>query len=147
MSPDEGNRMGLVFVGGGVGAVVRALMLVWLSAWGTAIPVLLINLLGSLALGMVFALADEAGWLAPGPRLFLAVGLLGGFTTFSTFVWGTDVLLSRGPALPAAALVLASLAGGLLAVAAGLRAGRAVAALPAGRAERVLESEEGEQSA
>lgn len=139
--------MGLVFVGGGLGAVLRALILAWLSAWGTAIPVLLINLLGSLALGMIFALADEAGWLAPGPRLFLAVGVLSGFTTFSTFAWGTDVLLGRGAALPAAALVLASLAGGLLAVAAGLRAGRLVAALHAARTERILESEESEQSA
>ncbi|MFI5268936.1 MAG: fluoride efflux transporter FluC, partial [Chloroflexota bacterium] len=82
--------------------------------------VLLVNLLGSFALGVVFVLADQAGLLRAGARLFVAVGLLGGFTTFSTFGWGAAVLVSHGQGVAAALYIAASVVGGLLAVILGI---------------------------
>ena len=119
----------IVFVGGGIGSCLRAALLEWLAGWGGALPapVLLANLLGSFVLGVVFVLVDEAELLGIEARLFLVVGVLGGFTTFSTFAWGADVLLAdSGGRLVAVAYLLASVAGGVLSVWLGLGAGRLV---------------------
>ena len=89
------RRAVIVFVGGGLGSCLRAVVLSWLSVWSTWLPVLLVNLVGSFVIGVVFALADEAGLLRAETRLFVAVGLLGGFTTFSTFGWGVDLLAGK----------------------------------------------------
>jgi len=121
----------IVFVGGGIGACLRALLVAWLAPWSAVLPlpVLLANLLGSFALGVVFVLADEARVLSTETRLFVAVGVLGGFTTFSTFAWGADLLLSNAASLGIGlAYIAVSMVGGILAVWAGLRCGRAVAA-------------------
>ena len=104
----------IVFVGGGIGSCLRGALLGWLSGWGGSLPapVLLANLLGSFVLGVVFVLADEAKLLGVEARLFLAVGVLGGFTTFSTFAWGADVLLADSGGRPVAvAYLLASVLG------------------------------------
>jgi len=117
----------IVFVGGGVGAALRAALLAWGTPWGTVFPasVLLANALGACALGLVFVVADEAGLLRAETRLFLAVGVLGGFTTFSTFGWGTDLLLAQGARWGVGlAYLAASVAGGVLAVSAGIALGR-----------------------
>ncbi len=124
------RRVLIVFVGGGIGACLRALLLTWLAAWSAVLPfpVLLANLAGSFALGVVFVLADEARVLSAETRLFVAVGVLGGFTTFSTFAWGTDLLLSDAASLGAGlAYIAASMIGGIAAVWVGLRCGRALA--------------------
>src|SRR5437879_4123800 len=109
-------RTVIVFLGGGIGASLRALLIDWLASWGAEAPVLLANVLGAFVLGVVFVLADEAGLLRSGTRLFLAVGVLGGFTTFSTFGWEADVLLAGHASTGAAAYLLASLAGGIGAI-------------------------------
>jgi CrcB protein len=120
------RRAVLVFLGGGFGAVLRALLLAWLAGWDGYLPgsVLLVNLVGAFMLGLVFVLADEVGLLRAATRLFLAVGVLGGFTTFSTFGWGADVLAGHGSALAAIIYVGASIVGGVLAVGLGMVAGR-----------------------
>lgn len=125
------RRVALVFLGGGIGATGRALLLAWLAGWDQRLPasVLAVNLLGAFVLGVVVVLADEAGLLRAGTRLFLAVGVLGGFTTFSTFEWGTDVLLASGQEGAALIYVAATAIGGLLAVGLGLIAGRELVAL------------------
>src|ERR671936_36112 len=81
---------------------------------------------GSFVLGIVFVLADEAGLLRAETRLFVAVGLLGGFTTFSTFGWGADLLAGRGAGAIALVDVVASVVGGVAAAGAGVVAGREV---------------------
>jgi fluoride exporter len=116
----------IVFVGGGIGSCLRAVALAWLSPWSTWLPVLLVNLVGSFVIGLVFALADEAGLLRVQTRLFVAVGVLGGFTTFSTFGWGADLLAGRGAGAIALAYVVVSVVGGVAAAGAGLVAGREV---------------------
>ncbi len=60
---------------------------------------LIVNVLGSFLLGSIFVLADETGLLGARVRLFLAVGILGGFTTFSTFGWDADLLFADGRGL------------------------------------------------
>jgi CrcB protein len=118
------RRTVIVFVGGGMGSCLRAVVLARLSAWSAWPPVLLVNLVGSFVLGVVFALADEAGVLRAETRLFVAVGVLGGFTTFSTFGWGADLLAGRGAGALALVDVVASVVGGVVAAGAGVVAGR-----------------------
>jgi CrcB protein len=67
-----------------------------------------VNALGSLLIGAVVRLSLE-GALSGEARLFLAVGLLGGFTTFSSFSYETLALLQDGEALAALAYALGSL--------------------------------------
>jgi fluoride exporter len=118
----------LAALGGALGALAR-----WAAA--TALPsspggwpwaTLLINLTGCLLLGLLVAVVavrrPEARWLQP----FLAVGVLGGFTTFSAFAVEVVVQMDAGSAVLAAAYVLASVVGGIGAVALGARAGQAL---------------------
>ena len=86
------------------------------------------NVAGSLLIGAL------AGWFAqrgaghdPSLRLFLATGVLGGFTTFSAFSLDVLGMAGRGQIGPAAAYVAASVLGSLLLVAAGYGAGRMLA--------------------
>ena len=88
---------------------------------GSGLPwaTLFVNLLGSLLIGML------AGWLvhkggSEQARLFLAVGVLGGFTTFSAFSLELGLMLQRGELAVAAAYALASVLGGVLLLFAGL---------------------------
>lgn len=122
-------RVLIVFLGGGAGATLRAVLLAGLNSWGATSPVLLVNLLGASVLGFVYVLADEAGLLSSPARLFLAVGVLGGFTTFSTFGWGADLLIAQGQAATAGVYLAASVGGGMLAVVAGLLIGRGLVSL------------------
>jgi len=112
----------LVMLGGAIGAGARHLAgvagLRWLGPgfpWAT----LFVNLLGSLLMGLL------AGWLVRAggseqTRLFLAVGILGGFTTFSAFSLETFLMLQRGELGFAAAYVTASVIGGVFLLFAGL---------------------------
>lgn len=92
----------LVALGGALGATLRYLVTSWVQQrvdffpWGT----LAVNLLGSFLIGVVLELTVR-GFLSSQARLFLAVGLLGGFTTFSSFSWETLALLEDGDVLPA----------------------------------------------
>ena len=111
----------LVFVGGGLGAVLRYGVgrIAILGGWGAPVATLVVNVAGCLAMGLL------AGWFARGGggsepwRLFLLTGLLGGFTTFSAFGLDTLTLWQRGAAGPAAAYVAASVLLSLGAVALG----------------------------
>ncbi len=129
-APSESIRRALiVFVGGGIGASLRALLLSSAASWGAVVPVLIANVLGSFFLGGIFALADETGLLGARLRLFLAVGILGGFTTFSTFGWGADLLFAGGRGWAGLLYAGGSVIGGLAGVAAGLYMGRHVVRL------------------
>ena len=89
--------------------------------WGT----LLVNVLGSFAVGFVLRLATDTTHVGPEARAFLAVGFCGGFTTFSTFEYENHALLEDGLWLTAAANVALSLFVGLLAVRLGIVAAKA----------------------
>lgn len=102
----------LVGVGGAIGAMARygagmAIGRFWPGTFPLA--TLLVNILGSVAMGVFVGLMVRwlPAWQAEA-RLFVAVGILGGFTTFSSFSLDTIVLLERGELLQAGAYVLLS---------------------------------------
>jgi len=114
-------------VGGGLGAVLRYELggLVQRSTggffpWGT----LVVNASGCLAIGLLATLLEERSSLGPTWRLFLLVGVLGGYTTFSTFGLETWRLIESGDWLRAAGNAGGSVAIGLVAVATGVAVGR-----------------------
>jgi len=89
----------LVFVGGGIGATFRyGLQGAVYKAVGTQFPygTLLVNVLGSFAIGLLMAVFEERFAVNPGLRLFLTIGMLGGFTTFSSFSYETVSMLREG---------------------------------------------------
>jgi CrcB protein len=119
-------RLLLVMAGGGFGSVARYLTAVWMvERFGAAFPwgTLTVNVAGSFLIGLVATLADEFGSIGPQTRVFLIVGVLGGFTTFSSFSLETLRLVERGElvwaVLNAAGNLLLSLAATVLGIAAG----------------------------
>ncbi|MHB1954899.1 MAG: fluoride efflux transporter CrcB [Sulfobacillus sp.] len=104
-----------VGLGGGLGAVLRYSLSSWIP--GQAFPwnFLTINLSGSFVIGMIMALAIDFSVLSQEIRLFVAVGVLGGYTTFSTFMYGTYHLALADKDLGAAIYVMVSIIGGLAA--------------------------------
>lgn len=109
------------------GAVLGANLRYWVGdwaaqKWGAALPygTLLINVTGSLLLGFLMALIADRLMLDPRWRLFFAVGFLGAYTTFSTYMFESFALLEKGQWLPAVGNLLGSTLLGLLAVGAGI---------------------------
>lgn len=105
-----------VALGGAVGASGRYGMSLWLSKpqllfpW----PTWSINLLGCALAGVFYALSLRYPVLQQQPRLFLMVGILGGFTTFSSFGLETFQLLKQGHLNIAVAYVLSSVVLGVV---------------------------------
>ena len=88
----------LVFLGGGLGSVLRFWLSVKLNNFENAIPygTLLANVLGSLVIGIIFGYSARTGILNENHSLLLATGFCGGFTTFSTFAYENHVYLKGG---------------------------------------------------
>lgn len=111
----------LVMLGGALGSALRYGLGAWVQGWaGPGFPwsTLLINVSGSFLIGIVLELSLK-GALSGEARLFLAMGLLGGYTTFSTFSWETLTLVQGGEWLRAVGYVLGSVLLGLAGVVAG----------------------------
>ncbi len=114
----------LIAVGGAVGATSRYLVAGWgqsLTAGVFPVGTLIVNVTGCFAIGFLGA-AFAGPWLVREEyRFAIMVGVLGGFTTFSTFGWETFSLLRDAQPWPAAANVIASNGIGLAAVWIGYR--------------------------
>ncbi|MBN2583884.1 MAG: fluoride efflux transporter CrcB [Planctomycetes bacterium] len=106
----------------GLGGLVQGRMADSTFPWGT----LTVNLLGCLLIGSLWVMGEEKSLLGPEMRLMLMVGLLGAFTTFSTFGLETMNLVAKGQWLAAGGNVLASVLLGLLGVWLGMTVTRAV---------------------
>ena len=109
----------LVSLGAAVGANLRYWLSQWVAQrWGVAFPygTLVINVLGSFAIGVVLTLAATNSAIDVNWRLLIVTGLLGGFTTFSTFSYETYRLLVEGSTLLAALNILGSVGIGLIGV-------------------------------
>jgi len=113
----------LVGLGGFVGTFVRYVLggLIARSKGGATFPyeTLAVNVIGCLAIGVLAELAETRGIFSGTTRAILFIGVLGGFTTFSTFGYETVQLLRDGQAVPATWNVGLQLALGLGAVWAG----------------------------
>ncbi|MGH6682606.1 MAG: fluoride efflux transporter CrcB [Pseudolabrys sp.] len=111
----------IVFLGGGIGATLRhGFNLAFARLIGTAFPyaTLFENVSGSVVMGVLIAWFAFRGGVPQHWQLFLTTGILGGYTTFSTFSLDTALLYERGEIGVAAAYVLLSVAlsiGGLFA--------------------------------
>lgn len=124
------TRVALVAFGGAAGALLRSLL------DGTGPPentfpwaTLLINVSGAGLLAVLLVLLEERLPTNRALRPLVGTGLIGGYTTFSTFAVETIVLLRAGESGQAFAYLLASVAGALLAATVGIMAGRAGARL------------------
>jgi CrcB protein len=107
-------------LGGAAGTLSRYYVgLVITNATGARTPgTVMINVVGSFAIGLFLMLSAERSW-SNALVLLVAVGFLGGFTTFSTFTWQTYELIQSGEVAQAMLNVGASLIVGMLAVWAG----------------------------
>jgi fluoride exporter len=83
-----------------------------------------VNLAGCFAIGLIGALGLERAAIPPEARTFLIVGVLGGFTTFSSFAWETLELISARDVLRAALYACGSVVLGLVGVFLGRAIGR-----------------------
>lgn len=122
MRPGDAGLLAVIASGGAVGSLGRYAVGMALPAATDGFPwaTFLVNISGSLAMGVlvvwVLTMADPHPWLRP----FLGVGLLGGWTTFSAFALETHDLLAAGHPLVATAYLVGSLAAGPTAVGAGV---------------------------
>ena len=125
------NAYLLVGLGGAIGSIARYGSGVLIGRiWPSPFPLatMLINIAGSLAMGLL------VGWLArttpawqADARLFVAVGVLGGFTTFSAFSLDAITLIERGALLEAALYALGSVTVAVVALYLGLLVTRGAA--------------------
>jgi CrcB protein len=114
----------LIAFGGGVGAVLRYLV----SGWGHALVAgtfplgtILVNVLGCLLIGFLGVLFGGPSIIRDEFRLAITIGVLGGFTTFSTFGWETFAMINDGQRFAAASNIVLSNVLGLGAVWLGYR--------------------------
>lgn len=117
----------LIFLGGGTGAALRYWMQgVVHGRTGVDFPygTMAVNILGCLVIGLLMVSMEERFLAVPSLRLFLTIGILGGFTTFSSFSYETLALVRDGEFLRAFANVGFTLMACLSATWAGMRIGR-----------------------
>lgn len=119
-----------IALGGACGSALRYHVGLWLrprTEAGLPIGTLCVNVLGSLLLGVLVATATRPDLMSPTVRLALGTGLLGGFTTYSAFNAETLALAQRGAWTTAAAYVITTLVGSLVAGWLGWLGGRSLA--------------------
>ncbi|MEF3275486.1 MAG: fluoride efflux transporter CrcB [Chloroflexus sp.] len=121
------NNILAIALGAAIGANLRYGIGLWAAQrFGTSWPygTFIINLLGCLGIGLLLTLISNRLTVSEPVRLLLVTGLLGGFTTFSTFGYESFTLLSAGNWLAALGYIGGSVAGGLIAVVIGIELGR-----------------------
>lgn len=119
----------LVALGGGVGASLRYMVgIASLRSFGPVFPygTMIVNVLGSFIMGLMIVAIARRFEASASLQLFLATGVLGGFTTFSAFSLDALNLLEKGATNAAFAYIALSVAGALLACFLGLIVGRMV---------------------
>jgi CrcB protein len=126
------GRFLLVCLGGAIGTAARYLTAIWAPALlGAAFPygTLMVNCVGSFLLAFIMHIGGSTELLSPNVRAMLTTGVMGGFTTYSTFNYETSEYLRDGAWLMATANILLTVG---VCLAAGF-AGLALARLMVGR--------------
>jgi len=117
----------IIGAGGFLGAVLRYIAVVTMQVFKTkhAIPLgtLLVNVIGCLLIGLLAVLAENGRFLTADTRNFLIVGILGAFTTFSTFGYESMAMLKNGASTAFVLNIGLQLGLGLAAVWLGMNAG------------------------
>jgi len=119
----------LVFLGGGIGAVSRyGLSGLVQRVSGAAFPLgtMSVNVLGSLFIGLIISLSDRFLIITPNVKIFITIGALGGFTTFSTFSYETIALMQDGEIIAVSLNVAVTVIGCLAAAWAGIMLGKII---------------------
>ncbi|OKI09546.1 chromosome condensation protein CrcB [Streptomyces sp. CB02923] len=118
MRTRTGAVIGVVALGGGIGGAARyGAALLWPTAPGTfPVTTFLVNVVGCALMGVLMALITERGSPHPLLRPFLGTGVLGGFTTFSTYTVDIGHLMDTGQLALGLAYLAATLLGALAAV-------------------------------
>jgi len=116
-----GTSILVVALGGAAGSVARFLVATWAArALGTTFPygTMIVNVVGSLLIGLIMHVSLTTTLISPTLRLLLTTGVMGGFTTYSTFNYETMSLLEQGAfalaGLNLGGTVVACLVGGWL---------------------------------
>jgi CrcB protein len=125
-------RFLMICAGGAIGTGARYLAALWAaSAFGIDFPVgtLIVNLAGSFLIAFIMHLSSATTFMSTDVRLMLTTGVMGGFTTYSTFNYETTSFFRAG----APATALANIAATLLGCLAAGMAGHAIARLIVGR--------------
>lgn len=124
------RKLWLALAGGFCGAITRYALSAPLLRLSSRLPgahaafpydILFINLSGAFLLGLLFGLYEHGAPVSQDVRLTLGTGFLGAYTTFSSYMVGTDQLLAQGSLLAGMLYVLGSLAGGVLVAFGGFR--------------------------
>jgi CrcB protein len=118
-----------VALGGALGSVIRYLVAGAVQPnWWPGFPfgIFVVNITGGLAMGLITAMAALKLNLSAEMRAFLTTGILGGYTTFSTFSLDSAMLIERGAYAQAAAYVVGSAVLSIVALFAGLWLVRAI---------------------
>lgn len=119
--------MNILYLWVGVGGAIGAMMRYWMVSLLAPISLagqfpygtLSVNIIGSLLMGLVVGVLSkmqDGGYVSSAAYLFFATGVLGGFTTFSAFSLDAVQMIARGAMLPAALYIVASVAGGIVAL-------------------------------
>jgi len=90
------NQALLVILGDGCGAVLREHFMLGVAGLpgGFPMPIFVANLMACFFIGVISAPTIEGSVIGPGTKLFLATGMMGGLSTFSSFIWGTHQMLA-----------------------------------------------------
>jgi len=121
-------KLTVLAAAGAAGTLARVGISTWVGRAGAAFPfgTLAVNLLGCLAFGLVWAIAERSVEHAEALRVYVLWGFMGAFTTFSTFAFDSSVMLARREAWFLAANLAAQNGLGILLVIAGLWLGRRI---------------------
>lgn len=117
------NALLLVALGGALGSLARYGASLGVNRWAqSSFPwgTLFVNILGSFLIGLIMVWVLKAGEVRENYRLLLVTGIMGGFTTFSSFSWETWKLIEEGRLPLAAANIFMSVGICLLATIAGV---------------------------
>jgi CrcB protein len=109
----------MIGLGGCLGAVTRYAIALWIGQrWGRIFPLgtFIVNVSGSFCISLFMSLFTERFMVNPQIRLFLVIGFLGAYTTFSTFEYETGNLIKDGEWFIALANVILSVIAGFVAL-------------------------------
>jgi len=112
----------VIAIGGAIGSVARYLLSTFvLRVSGTLFPVgtFVVNVIGCLVFGAIAGAASQRVQISATVRLFLLTGILGGFTTFSSYAFESFVLVRDGQFAWAAINVVGQVVAGLVGIAVG----------------------------